>query len=429
MISQEDYAKLILPWKAFYDETWKRNYFFNTETNESVWVLPQDVTERVQEYYEDQLGDVFEENNNVVKYIAPSERMSKDNSAVLSRPARKQVEVSLAKNFAYQQGDEEYNIWYDKYQSEKRDKEREAAPTRCEPDLDAGYTKADKMEKYSTYFCLHFARGCCAEGANCKYYHRIPTYEECSQIDQAKDIFGRPRYSTHREDMDGIGTFLKDTRTLHVTDFKMPNGNDPIASMYEILWRHFSPWGDIEDINLHPGKGVAFIKYAHRCMAEYAKFSMQNQALDADEILVIKWAADEEDEGGEKKEGEGNKKNDKKKKRRRPAKDKSDKPIIEEKYEAGYGKAGELNLDDAEEQILKHKKKEISASVGLMSEVLKKIEMRNKGEGDEEDAFDESGNLKVDENQDSTNKEGLKNNFYHSQYGYINPASNNMPLF
>ena len=428
MISPDDYAKLIHPWQTFYDETWKRNYFFNPETNESAWVLPQEVSDRIQDYYEDKLGDDFEENNNVVKYIAPSERMSKDNSAVLSRPARKQVEQSLAKNFAYQQGDEEYNIWYDKYQSEKRDKEREAAPTRCEPELDAGYTKADKMEKYSTYFCFHFARGCCAEGANCKYYHRIPTYEECSQIDQAKDIFGRPRYSTHREDMDGIGTFLKDTRTLHVTDFKMPTGNDPIASMYEILWRHFSPWGDIEDINLHPGKGVAFNKYAHRCMAEYAKFAMQNQALDADEILVIKWAEDEEEEGGEKKEG--NKKDDKKKKKnRRPPRDKSEKPRIEETYEAGYGKTGELNLDDSEEQILKHRKKEIASSVDLMSAVLKNIEKRNKGEGDDEDAYDENGNLRADENTDSANKEGLKNNFYHSQYGYINPSSNNMPLF
>jgi hypothetical protein len=46
------------------------------------------------------------------------------------------------------------------------------------PDIDSGYTKADLYEKFSTYFCLFFARGCCAEGVNCRYYHRIPTMAE-----------------------------------------------------------------------------------------------------------------------------------------------------------------------------------------------------------------------------------------------------------
>lgn len=49
-------------------------------------------------------------------------------------------------------------------------------------------------------------------------------------------------------------------------------------------------WGDIEDVNILPHKGYAFIKYAHRCMAEFAKEAMTNQALDSTEIIVIKWA-------------------------------------------------------------------------------------------------------------------------------------------
>ena len=33
----------------------------------------------------------------------------------------------------------------------------------------------DKMQgKGATYFGVYFARGCCSEGANCKYYHRVP---------------------------------------------------------------------------------------------------------------------------------------------------------------------------------------------------------------------------------------------------------------
>ena len=420
MISQEEYLKLIHPWQAHYDENWKRTYFFNPETNESAWILPQEVSERIQDYYEDKIEEAFEETNNVVKYIPPEQRMSKDNSEVMKRPARQQVQQSLAKNF-YKQGDEEYNIWYDKYLSDSKDKEREAALTRCEPEVDAGYTKADKMEKYSTYFCIHFARGCCAEGANCKYYHRIPTLEECQQIDQVRDIFGRARFAEHREDMEGVGAFLKECRTLYVTDFRMPNGNDPIGQMYEILWRHFSPWGDIEDINVHPGKAEAFIKYAHRCMAEFAKMAMSNQALDAEEILIVKWAQEEEDAEKEKEE---KKENDKKKKKRRRKKAEA-KPLIEDKYESGYANEKEVNrLDETEDKLIKQRKKEIEQGISALTEVLSRID-KNKEEAqeDEESAYDAEGNLKPLDTDTSQSQ------YYNAKYGYVNPHANNLPLF
>ena len=44
-----------------------------------------------------------------------------------------------------------------------------------------------------------------------------------------------------------------------------------VTQMYEILLRHFSLWGDIEDINILHHKGYAFIKYTHRYMAECTK--------------------------------------------------------------------------------------------------------------------------------------------------------------
>ena len=46
--------------------------------------------------------------------------------------------------------------------------------------------------------------------------------------------------------------------------------------MYEILWRHFHIWGDIEDINILPNRGLAFIRFKHRCMAEFAKAAMMS---------------------------------------------------------------------------------------------------------------------------------------------------------
>ncbi len=79
--------------------------------------------------------------------------------------------------------------------------------TKCDPELDSGYTEADLKEGFVSYICIHFIRGCCSEGVNCKYYHRIPTLEECKQIDSTKDIFGRNRHTNYREDMTGIGIF------------------------------------------------------------------------------------------------------------------------------------------------------------------------------------------------------------------------------
>jgi len=42
---------------------------------------------------------------------------------------------------------------------------------------------------------------------------------------------------------------------------------------------------------------MARIRYSHRCMAEFAKESMQNQSLDNNEVIAIKWTDDiEKDE-------------------------------------------------------------------------------------------------------------------------------------
>lgn len=43
---------------------------------------------------------------------------------------------------------------------------------------DAGYTKADMNQTQRSFFCVHFARGACALGAECRYYHRVPTAED-----------------------------------------------------------------------------------------------------------------------------------------------------------------------------------------------------------------------------------------------------------
>ena len=62
---------------------------------------------------------------------------------------------------------------------EQKMKEKVLALTRCDPDIDSGFTKADKFDKSNSYFCIHFARGCCCEGSNCKYFHHVPNLKEC----------------------------------------------------------------------------------------------------------------------------------------------------------------------------------------------------------------------------------------------------------
>jgi len=53
--------------------------------------------------------------------------------------------------------------------------------------------------------------------------------QECQQIDSSRDIFGRARFQSHREDMSGVGSFMHETRTLLVKEFRMPTSQDPIT--------------------------------------------------------------------------------------------------------------------------------------------------------------------------------------------------------
>lgn len=418
----KEFAAVIHPWKVFFDQKWNRDFFHNPLTNESVWELPEDVQQRVIKYYElkEQDEQAEEEPNNIVKYLDPKDRVSKeeDPKTIMSRPARKQVEQSLAVTYAYKQGDQEYNIWYDKFLTNDKFRDREVAPTRCNPEVDSGYTKADFMEKFSSYFCYHFAKGCCVEGVNCKWYHRIPTYEECTHIDQVRDVFGRTRHASHRDDMAGVGSFMKECRTLLVSDYKMPNGNDPLKQMYEILFRHFSAWGEVENININPGKGHAFVKYSHRCMAEFAKEAMNNQSLDSGEVISIKWAQEVEDTENDKvaKDFKHKHRFDKKAAKKAKAKE-------PEKYESGYGeertdedKLGEelkMNLSQAEFEQYKKKKKEVDENVSRMAQILSRLEKQDNDEEEEEGEGAEGGAAGGDQ--------GFK--------GYVPPDKNNLPLF
>ena len=291
-----EYHKLIYPWQQHISPEFQKYYYYNPFTNESVWELPIDIKGKADLFFQRvRENEVDRKDVNMERFLPDMDEKRVETKKVteldyMKRPARKQIDKPISQRFAYKQGDEIYNIWYDKFLSDDKFKEREQAPTKINPELDIGYTKADVYDKNQSYFCIHFARGCCVEGHNCRYYHHIPTLEECMSIDQIRDVFARTRYSKQRDDMEGVGSFLSETRTLKLSDFCMIKGADEVALTYECLWRQFSVFGELEDIHLIPDRCIAFVRYSHRCMAEFAKEAMANQPLDSNEIMIVRWS-------------------------------------------------------------------------------------------------------------------------------------------
>ncbi|EFC46840.1 predicted protein [Naegleria gruberi] len=205
------------------------------------------------------------------------------------RKARVQAQRKTAEqNLQKEETGGEYNIWYHKYIGQQHQKkEIEPAESRCNIKTDAGWTVGCTLK--DSVFCLFFAHGRCAEGAECKYLHRIPTTSDASRIPITKDCFGRPKHATDRDDMSGVGSFNRDCRTLYVSGFKYVSGVD----YEEVLLRHFKEWGEVEYIRAFPEKCYAFVKYKNRLCAEFAKEAMLGQSLDNDDIIHIRWSADD----------------------------------------------------------------------------------------------------------------------------------------
>lgn len=218
-----------------------------------------------------------------------------NNAMYLQRPARKQKDFVDPKNY-HKEGQNEYNIWYGRYIGDQDDNRfKEAATDRCKLELDAGFTKADvgsHLKKEKRYFCLHFARGMCAKGSDCTFYHRVPLPEDDAACDELVDCFGRQRHRDHRDDMGGVGSFMKPCRTLFVGNLLKHKYMTP-KDLDDAIWKHFSEWGELENVNVVHRLSIAFPRYRLRTSAEFAKEAMMCQSLDQGEILSIKWAHDD----------------------------------------------------------------------------------------------------------------------------------------
>lgn len=98
------------------------------------------------------------------------------------------------------------------------------------------------------------------------------------------DCFGRDKFSDYRDDMGGVGSFMRVNRTLYVGRIHVTD------DIEEVVARHFQEWGQIERIRVLPSRGVAFVTYTHLSNSEFAKEAMAHQSLDHNETLNVRWA-------------------------------------------------------------------------------------------------------------------------------------------
>ena len=274
------------PWREVLDAASKQLYYHNIETNETKWERPAEMGQAP--LATGWFGRGAAGSDAAARYEA-------ENIEYIARPARKQAEHKAGVTSVLE-GAYEYNIWYNKYigdhWSGKRGKD--PAESRCNVARDAGFTKADKNMNSGKYFCLFFARGCCAYGHSCHFAHRIPVKDDIGllQKDDLHDCFGRTRHKDHRDDMDGVGSVMKPCRTLYVGNLAKAKYANP-QELEKTLWTSFGEWGEVENINVIARLSIAFVRYRFRTSAEFAKEAMGNQALAHGEILNVRWAMDD----------------------------------------------------------------------------------------------------------------------------------------
>jgi hypothetical protein len=206
------------------------------------------------------------------------------------RKARIQATKQKGPVFQREEGGTDYNIWYHTHIGSKRERfgvELEPATSRVNISKDSGWSIGCSQK--DPYFCLFFAKGECSQGPDCKFMHRLPTKQDEERIPITKDCFGRDKYATDREDMQGVGSFNRECKTLYVTNLKNVSG----VNMDETIKKHFKEFGKLEYVRSFPERCFAFLKYELRLCAEFAKEAMQVQSLDSGEVISVKWATDD----------------------------------------------------------------------------------------------------------------------------------------
>ncbi|KAK3169388.1 Pre-mRNA-splicing factor [Lepraria neglecta] len=213
----------------------------------------------------------------------PDQKKTKKIIRKKRRPAHPQVDPSTMKSEPPPQTGTIFNIWYNKWSGGDREDKylsKTAAAGRCNISKDSGYTRGDKVA--GSYFCLFFAKGLCPRGQECEYLHRLPGLFDT--FNPNVDCFGRDKHSDYRDDMGGVGSFMRQNRTLYVGRIHVTD------DIEEVVARHFAEWGQVDRIRVLTARGVAFVTYTNEANSQFAKEAMAHQSLDHSEILNVRWA-------------------------------------------------------------------------------------------------------------------------------------------
>jgi hypothetical protein len=289
-------------WVLFIDPDSKKPYFFNTDSGETSWEDPEPPlgAKGINEEYVGNPSSVEGVNNgsdddSFILHEIASE-MERGLPPYLSdawklRPARKQTENDSSK-VAYREGSDRYNIWYHRVSVDRFDESvRFAASSACDPWLDSGTTQADSKKAENASFCLWFAKGACSQGPKCWYKHHVPTRRDDQESDQMFDVFGRERHAHHKDDMGGVGSFLKECNCLYISELILEEGEPQAVQKLEAeLWKLFHPWGPIVSVRVIPSRLIAFVKFEYRFAAEFAKVACANQPCGKALAINVRWA-------------------------------------------------------------------------------------------------------------------------------------------
>ncbi|KAI7905653.1 uncharacterized protein BX663DRAFT_500490 [Cokeromyces recurvatus] len=213
----------------------------------------------------------------------------------MMKPARVQVTKAQLEEYLREKRPEggTYNIWHHRYSGLERDFHRHSVRPKFKVDIarDSGETLGSRNK--NAYFCIYFAKGMCALGPKCPMWHRIPNESDLQET--TVDCFGRDKFTEFRQDMGGVGGFMRENRTLYVGRIAINEDTEGAVV------RQFGQFGPLEKVRILRGRGVAFVTYRSRSNAEFAREAMMNQSLENNEIMNVRWAtadpkAVEEDE-------------------------------------------------------------------------------------------------------------------------------------
>jgi len=275
-------------WREVLDENSKQMYYYHLKTMETTWDRPEVMGPAP--YASGWYGRGEQGSKAGEEYTEKNERW-------LQRPARKQKD-HIEANTTRLEGSENYNIWYGKFTGDNwrngggNPNTCGPAENRCVMESDAGQTKADLRGSSSRFFCIQFARGRCARGSDCTWFHRIPTAIDDGMLDEMHDCFGRERHATHLDNMSGAGSFMEPSRTLYVGRIRPDQYNSDDA-LHAELKAQFGEFGEVEHINVISSKNLAFVRYRFRSACEFGREAMNGQSLGKGEVLNVRWARDD----------------------------------------------------------------------------------------------------------------------------------------